>query len=158
MSLLFIPLQIFAEILRAELYSKAQRQEAERQIQLAKIEAAVRSETIQAQRHVAELLIATARHVFDRKIDVLHDSFNAILAIIQHAHESLVSERAALTATVITAKSRQDKLIATQRLAEIDRELARLEHEAATLHADMQAFLRVVDIQLPLPALQLLIH
>ena len=155
MTYLIIPLQIFAQILQAEMHAKAYRLETERQIELSKIEAAITSQTIQAQKEIATLLITTARHVFDRKLDVLHESFNAILALIQRSHENLVSERVSLTAAVITAKSKQDKLVANERLGSVDRELARLEHEATALHADMQAFLRVVDITLPLAVLQI---
>jgi hypothetical protein len=158
MTLLLIPLQIFAQILRAEMHEKAMQRETVRQIEISKIEATIATQTIQAQKELGELLITTARHVFDRKIDVLHASFNAILGFTQRSHECLVSERASLTVAVIKATSKEDKLIANDRLGAVDRELARLEHEAATLHADMQAFLRIVDITLPLPALQISIR
>lgn len=152
---LLIPLQVFSRILEAELHARAMRAETERQVQLANIEASITSQQIQAQKEVAVLLITTARHVFDRKVDLLHASFDSVLGLIQRSHDRLANQRAELTTVVIVAKSKQERLIANERLGTVDRELARLEHEAATLHAQMQAFLRMIDISLPLTPLQI---
>jgi len=131
----------------------AEREITTRQVRLAEIEAAVASERIQAQRDVAKLLIETARHVFDRKIDTLQSSLNAVIGLIQQSHAALVTSRESAQNAALCATSKQDRLLANARLGEIDRELARLEHEGAKLHADMQVFLQMIDVKQPLLSL-----
>lgn len=156
MALPFLALQAFGQMLQAEMNAAAEREITTRKVRLAEIEAAVASERIQAQRDVAKLLIETARHVFDRKIDALQSSFNAVIGLIQQSHASLVASRESAQQTALCASGKLDRLRANQRLGHIDKELARLEHEGAKLHADMQMFLQMIDVKQPLLSLPFL--
>jgi hypothetical protein len=153
MTVPILALQAFSHMLHAEMMAATQREKNARDVRLAEIQAAITRERIQAQRDVATLLVETAKHVFDRKIDVLQASFNAVIALIQESHTSLIASREAAQTAVLAATTKRDRLIANQRLGQIDKELARLEHEGAKLHADMQMFLQTIDMHHPLQAL-----
>lgn len=149
-----IAIQLFAEFLRAQNQARSIQASNDHHLALARLEASLHEQRLHAQTEISTLLITTARHVFDRKTDILMSSFSSVLDLLKSSHSSLLSERHSLSERLHSAKTKQDRLLCNQRLGDIDRRLSLLEHESRTLHADMLTYLDTLDIRgvaLPTP-------
>ncbi len=139
-------IQILSTIIRESAQLAIEEEATARQVALANIEAMLVRDRLRTQEHIATLMIDTARHVFDKKAELVQDSFRDILQLIYASHASLEAERQSLSAATLSAKTKQERFIVNQRLGEISRQMADLVHDAQSLHKDMQYYINQLNV------------
>lgn len=138
---------VITEIILGALRNDAYRSETERLVELRQIEAQLMSERMRVQKDVVEMLVNTMRHAFDRKLDCAAQAFNEIMSLIRDSLSGLRDEKRA----VLAAETNDARwLQRTQRLNEIDREIAALTQEGQRAHDKLQSFLRDHQIEVGL--------
>lgn len=139
-------LDVFGQIIRAEMNTKREKEITKRANHMASLQASLASERIAAQKDILILLIKTAQHVFDRKMDLIQSSFESAMELIRTHQEALIAEKEGLKQASLKQLDKMEYLLMRERINDIDGALLELDHRAMVLNKDIQAMVQSMSL------------
>lgn len=145
MSAMLTGLQFFGQILEHELQQDVLRSQHQKEIEIAQMRAAIVRDQTSAQIEVAQLLVSAALHVFDRKADLIENSFREIVRGIDASIAELHNKEREADRRLPESKSGRLEIIAS--ISEARKERIQLQRAKEQLMNDMFLFATTLNLQ-----------
>jgi hypothetical protein len=139
-------LRVFGNLITSEFMYQRECEVTVRENHLRALEAQERQEHRAAQKELLTLLIKTAKHVFDRKMDYLERSYGQLMKMLGRHQKALLEREAKLDKAMIVAKTHEDRLVVLSELAKVRETLLELEHRATQVHKVMETLVQSIGL------------